>query len=195
MAGVVAGYDLNLVDVSADVPRDAPRDESRAILLDGSERCFPDGAEGTGDDTPAHAIARSLYLRPLQRIHAAYGRNVVTLLESASLKARPLTVMDPVLKDVNYHSATLEPAKVKAAIAKLGWRGEEAEVDSEPAGSLPDMSDEVRAALAGVIVPYDEALRIYLGPRDATRVMKTWTSTKLAKAAAKAGAGAAAEEA
>ena len=176
MAGVIAGYDLNLVDVSADLPRTATT--LGAVLLDGGSGCFPEGVEGSGPDSPAHAIARSLYLRPMQRMHAAYGRSSVMLLETTSLKSRPLTVMDPILSDVNVYKQTLEPSKVKAAIASLGWRGEEAEVDAEPPGTIPDMGDDVKEALLSFIAPYDEMLRVYLGDAVAGKLMKSWTSTK-----------------
>ena len=95
MAGVVSGYDLNLVGVSADMPKTAK--SAGKVIVDGEDNCFPGGVEGFGPNTPAHALARSMYIRPLQRIQAAYGRDVVSLMESSALKNRPLSVVDPIL--------------------------------------------------------------------------------------------------
>ena len=101
LAGVVAGYDLNLVEVSAEFPSSSPF--AGAVLEDNTEACFPGGLEGFGPDSEGHALARSLYLRPLQRLHAAYSRDIPMLFDSTSLKTRPLHVMDPILDELNVY--------------------------------------------------------------------------------------------
>ena len=177
LAGVVAGYELNLVEVSADYPARAPLPGK--VLTDGTDKCFPGGLEGYGANSEAHALARSLYLRPLQRIHAAYGKSVPMMYDAGGLKTRPLNVMDPILESMLVYKPVLEPAKTKAAVAKLGWRGEEAEADPEPAGSLPEMGEEVAEALKALYAPYDAALRVYLG-EEWKHIVKGWKATKAA---------------
>ena len=71
----------------------------------------------------------------------------------------------------------LEPSKTKAAAAKLGWRGEEAEADVEPAGSIPEMGAEVAEELLALYRPYDAVLRAYLGVKMGSLV-KNWRTTK-----------------
>jgi hypothetical protein len=105
LAGVVAGYDLNLVEVSADFPKSAKK--AGAVLEDNTDACFPGGLEGFGPDSEAHALARSMYLRPLQRMHAAYGKGVPMLFDSTTLKTRPLNVMDPILNELNVYKPVL----------------------------------------------------------------------------------------
>jgi hypothetical protein len=86
------------------------------------------------------------------------------------------------------YKPVLEPSKTKAAAAKLQWRGEEAEADTEPAGSLPEMGEEVAAELVGLYAPYDAVLRVYLGAEHAA-ISRSWRTTKAA-----GGGGAALEE-
>ena len=105
MAGVVAGYDLNLVGVSADMPKTSKL--AGSVLVDGEDACFPGGAEGYGANSAAHALARSMYLRPLQRLQASYGREVVSVVDSTTLKSRPLSVVDPILTDLNVYKPTV----------------------------------------------------------------------------------------
>ena len=77
------------------------------------------------------------------------------------------------------YKPVLEPSKTKASAAKLAWRGEEAEVDTEPAGSLPEMGEEVAAELVALYAPYDAALRVYLGAENAA-LARGWRTTKAA---------------
>jgi hypothetical protein len=116
-------------------------------------------------------------------MHAAYGKSVPMLFDSTSLKTRPLNVLDPILNELNVYKPVLEPSKTKAAAAKLAWRGEEAEADTEPAGSLPEMSEEVAAELVALYTPYDAALRVYLGAEHSA-VVRSWRTTKAAGGAA-----------
>ena len=183
LAGVVAGYELNLVEVSADFPASAPA--AGRVLTDGTDSCFPGGLEGYGANSEAHALGRSLYLRPLQRIHAAYGKDVPMMYDSGALKTRPLGIMDPILESMLVYKPVLEPGKTKAAIAKLGWKGEEGDVDGEPAGTFPEMSEEVSEALKALYAPYDAALRVYMG-EEWRHIVKGW---KTSKAAAGGGGG------
>ena len=62
----------------------------------------------------------------------------------------------------------------------MGWRGEEAELDLEPAGTVPEMSDAVRAELVAFFAPYDAALRAYMGDALVGAVAKTWHTSKAA---------------
>ena len=71
-------------------------------------------------------------------------------------------------------------AKVKTIAAKMGWRGEEAELDLEPAGTIPEMGDEVRAELVAFFAPFDAALRAYLGEAVVMDVAKGWATSKAA---------------
>ena len=178
MAGVVAGYDLNLVAVSADMPKESKI--SGKVIVDGEENCFPGGVEGFGQNTPGHALARSMYLRPLQRIQAAYGRDVVSVLDSTLLKTRPLSLVDPILDDLNVYKPSLEPSKVKGIAAKMGWRGEEAEIDSEPPGTIPEMSPEFKEEMTLFFTPYDAALRAYMGTDATNDLMINWATSKAA---------------
>ena len=190
LAGVVAGYELNLVEVSAEYPGSSGI--AGKVLTDGTDSCFPGGLEGYGANSEAHALARSLYLRPLQRIHAAYGKSVPMMYDSGGLKTRPLNVMDPILESMLVYKPVLEPGKTKAAVAKLGWRGEEAEADPEPAGTFPDMSEEVAEALKALYAPYDATLRVYMG-EEWKHIVKGWRTTKAALGEAEAGGGGEAE--
>lgn len=116
MAGVVAGYDLNLVGVSADMPKSAAL--AGSVLVDGEDACFPGGAEGFGANSAAHALARSMYLRPLQRLQASYGRDVVSVMDSTTLKSRPLSVVDPILTDLNVYKPTVRRAPKKRRVCR-----------------------------------------------------------------------------
>ena len=178
MAGVVAGYDLNLVAVSADMPKESTM--AGKVITDGEDKCFPGGVEGFGKNSPAHALARSMYLRPLQRIQAAFGRDTVSILESSTIKSRPLSVFDPILTDLNVYKPSLEPSKVKGTASKMGWRGEEAEADGEPPGTIPEMTPEFRDVLTEYFAPYDAALRAYMGPGPTMELMINWLTSKAA---------------
>ncbi len=177
LAGVVAGYELNLVEVSADFP--GKSGVVGKVLTDGTDSCFPGGLEGYGANSEAHALARSLYLRPLQRIHAAYGKEVPMMYDSGALKTRPLNIMDPILESMLVYKPVLEPSKTKAAAGKLGWRGEEADIDLEPAGTFPEITEEINAALIQLYEPYDAVLRVYLGDYHSNIFWK-WKTTKAA---------------
>ena len=178
LAGIIAGFDLNLVEVSAGYPASATFPAK--VLTDATEQCFPGGLEGYGPDSEAHALARSLYLRPLQRLHAAYTKEVPMMYDSGTLKTRPLNIVDPILDSLLVYKPVLEAGKTKSAIAKLGWRGEEAEADPEAAGVIPEMGEEVKAALVAFYAPYDAALRVYLGPKN-KHIFRKWLTTQAAK--------------
>jgi len=178
MAGVVAGYDLNLVAVSADLPKTAKAPAK--VLVDGEPACFPGGAEGFGPNTPAHALARSMYLRPLQRVQAAYGRDVVSIMESSAIKTRPLSLVDPILTDLNVYKPSLEPSKVKTTAAKMGWRGDEGELDLEAAGTIPELDAALKDEMVAFFAPYDAALRAYMGEETAAALTNTWATSKAA---------------
>ena len=187
LAGIIAGFDLNLVEVSAGYPGTAS--SPAKVLTDATEACFPGGLEGFGPDSEAHALARSLYLRPLQRLHAAYTKEVPMMYDSGTLKTRPLNIVDPILDSLLVYKPVLEPGKTKAAVGKLGWRGEEGEADPEAAGVIPEMGEEVKAALMALYAPYDAALRVYLGPKN-KHIYRSWLTTKAAKSEEEATSGA-----
>ena len=73
-----------------------------------------------------------------------------------------------------------EPAKVKTIAAKMGWRGEEAELDLEPAGTIPEMGGDVRAELEAFFTPYDAALRAYMGDEMVGAVAARWATSAAA---------------
>lgn len=178
LAGIIAGFDLNLVEVSAGYPATATFPAK--VLTDGTDACFPGGLEGYGPDSEAHALGRSLYLRPLQRLHAAYGKEVPVMYDSSGIKTRPLNIVDPILESLLVYKPVLEPGKTKAAVAKLGWRGEEFDADADAPGVVPEMGEEVQATLLKLYTPYDAALRVYLG-KTHKKIYQSWLTTKAAK--------------
>lgn len=69
---------------------------------------------------------------------------------------------------------------MKNIAAKMGWRGEDAEIENEPTSTFPDMSDDVRAEMVAFFAPFDAALRAYMGDALVMEIAKGWHTSKAA---------------
>ena len=157
MAANINGYDLGLFAVAGEMPREggAAATEGR-VLLDGTAECFPDGVDVDDDAAP---LARSLYLRPLQRLHAAYGRDTVLVYQTKTLRTDPSAVMDAIFGELSVYHPTIDPVQGRVTCREMGWRGNDlADCDVR----VPIMDEAVRAAIEKALAPYTAALKAYV---------------------------------
>jgi hypothetical protein len=157
MAANINGYDLGLFAVAGEMPRaGGPGATEGRVLLDGTAECFP---EGVDVDDVAAPLARSLYLRPLQRLHAAYGRETVLVYQTSTLRTDPSAILDAIFTELSVYHPTLDPVQGRITCRDMGWRGNDlADCDVR----VPVMDDKVRAAIERVLAPYTAALKAYV---------------------------------
>ena len=109
----------------------------------------------------AAPLARSMYLRPLQRLHAAYGRETVLVYQTAVLRSDPSSVMDDIFDKLSVYKPTLDPVEGrKACRSGMGLSAFDAELDCSVA--VPPMDDKVKAAIEALLEPYTAALKAYI---------------------------------
>jgi len=154
MAANFNGYELGLFAVAAELPKDAKGPGK--ILLDGDkDGCFPDGVD---IDDPVAPLARSLYLRPLQRLHASYGRKVVQIYDTSTLRTDPSSIMDPIFESLSVYKPVLEPVGARTDCKLMGWTGEIGECDVR----VPVMDERVKQELNRILEPYIRAFNAYI---------------------------------
>jgi hypothetical protein len=154
LAANINGYELGLFAVAGALPKEA--DGEGRLLLDGDrDGCFPDGVDVEDVAAP---LARSIYLRPLQRMHAAYGRKYIQIYDTAVLRSDPSGVLDPIFESLSVYKPTLDPVQARSDCKLMGWVGEGGECDVR----VPVMDERVRAEIARVLAPYIRAFKAYV---------------------------------
>lgn len=154
MAANFNGYELGLYAIAAELPKDAKGPGK--ILLDGDkDGCFPNGVD---IDDPVAPLARSLYLRPLQRLHASYGRKVVQIYDTSTLRTDPASIMDPIFESLSVYKPVLEPVGARTDCKLMGWTGEIGECDVR----VPVMDERVKQELNRILEPYIRTFTAYL---------------------------------
>jgi hypothetical protein len=155
MAANVNGYELGLFAVAGELPRETPG-PARVVLDGDKDGCYPDGVDV--DDDPGAPLARSAYLRPLQRLHAAYGRKPVLVYDTATLRTDPGGILDPVFESLSVYKPVLDPVQARTDCRLSGWTGELGECDVR----VPVMDERVKAKLTAALEPYSRAFKAYL---------------------------------
>jgi hypothetical protein len=159
MAANVNGYDLGLFAVAGAMPKTGSKEDTNGkVLIDGTKECFPDGVDS---DNPAAPLARSIYLRHLQRLHAAYGRETVLVYQTPTLRTDPGAILDDIFEKLSVYKPTLDPVQARTTCRSMGWSAMDVEADCSVI--VPLMDDEVKAAIEAVLRPYNSALKAYLG--------------------------------
>ena len=158
MAANVNGYDLGLFSVAGAMPKAGSTEETFGkVLIDGTRECFPDGVDS---DDPAAPLARSMYLRHLQRLHAAYGRETVLVYQTPTLRVDPGSILDDIFEKLSVYKPTLDPVQARTTCRSMGWNA--IDVDADCAVIVPVMDDDIKAAIASVLTPFNSALKAYL---------------------------------
>jgi hypothetical protein len=162
MAANINGYDLGLFSVAGVMPKTGPSEDTFGkVLIDGTKECFPDGVDS---DDPAAPLARSIYLRHLQRLHAAYGRETVLVYQTPTLRVDPGSILDDIFEKLSVYKPTLDPVQARTTCRSMGWNAFDVEGDCSVV--VPVMDDDVKGAIASILTPFNSALKAYLGDSD-----------------------------